>query len=75
MPLSFVGVVAPDMPAFSSLTSLVIVEAEVEREKVFAKGPRCVSLSSKMCMLAISTQRKEAQDLGCATCWYTPLRS
>jgi hypothetical protein len=44
MPLSFVGVVLLAMPAFSS--SGVIVEVEVDREKVFARGARCVSLSS-----------------------------
>jgi hypothetical protein len=32
------------MLAFSSL-SLVIVEVEGDREKVLARGPRCVSLS------------------------------
>jgi hypothetical protein len=44
MPLSFVGVELLAMPAFSS--SGVIVEVEVDREKVLARGARCVSLSS-----------------------------
>jgi hypothetical protein len=46
MPLSFAEVEAPDMPAFSSFGSGVIVEVEGDRENVFAKGPRWVSLSS-----------------------------
>lgn len=46
IPLSFVEVELPAMLAFSSLGSGVIVDVEVEREKVFARGPRCVSLSS-----------------------------
>lgn len=44
MPLSFVGVELLVMPAFSS--SGPMVEVEVDREKVFARGARCVSLSS-----------------------------
>jgi hypothetical protein len=44
MPLSFVGVELLVMPAFSS--SGVMVEVEVDREKVLARGARCVSLSS-----------------------------
>jgi hypothetical protein len=47
MPLSFVGVELPARLAFSSF-SLVIVEIEGVREKVLARGPRCVSLSSAM---------------------------
>lgn len=43
MPLSFVGVELLAMLAFSS--SGVIVEVEVDREKVLARGARCVSLS------------------------------
>jgi len=43
MPLSFVGVELLAMPDFSSS---VIVEAEVDREKVLPRGARCVSLSS-----------------------------
>lgn len=47
MPLSFVGVLLA-MLAFSSFAvSPVIVDVEVEREKVLARGPRCVSLSSR----------------------------
>lgn len=45
MPLSFVGVEVPVMLAFSSL-SLMMVEVEGDLEKVLARGPRCVSLSS-----------------------------
>lgn len=45
MPLSFVAMELLAMLAFSSL-SLVIVEVEGDREKVLARGPRCVSLSS-----------------------------
>ena len=45
MPLSFVGVEVPAKLAFSSL-SLIMVEAEGDLEKVLARGPRCVSLSS-----------------------------
>lgn len=45
MPLSFVRIELLAMLAFSSL-SLVIVEVEGDREKVLARGPRCVSLSS-----------------------------
>jgi hypothetical protein len=44
MPLSFVGVELLAMLAFSS--SAVIVAVEVDREKVLARGARCVSLSS-----------------------------
>jgi hypothetical protein len=44
MPLSFVGMELLAMPDFSS--SGVIVEVEVDREKVLARGARCVSLSS-----------------------------
>jgi hypothetical protein len=40
MPLSFAGVEVPDMPAFSSLGSGVIVDVEGDRENVFARGPR-----------------------------------
>lgn len=51
MPLSFVGVEVPvllAMLAFSSLAvSPVMVDVEGEREKVLARGPRCVSLSSR----------------------------
>jgi hypothetical protein len=43
MPLSFIELLEA-MLDFSSLT--VSVEAEGVREKVFARGPRCVSLSS-----------------------------
>jgi len=51
MPLSFVGVAVPvllAMLAFSSFAvSPVIVDVEGDREKVLARGPRCVSLSSR----------------------------
>ena len=47
MPLSFVGAEMPVTLGFSSLAgSFVIVEVEGEREKVLARGPRCVSFSS-----------------------------
>jgi hypothetical protein len=47
MPLSFVLLALLDILAFSSLAaSGVMVEAEGDLEKVLAKGPRCVSLSS-----------------------------
>jgi hypothetical protein len=48
MPLSFAGVEIPDMPVFSSFGSGVIVDAEGDRENVFARGPRWVSLSSEV---------------------------
>jgi hypothetical protein len=51
MPLSFVGVELLAMPAFSS--SGVIVEVEVDREKVLARGARCVSLSSSRSHISI----------------------
>lgn len=35
------------LPDFSSLESGVMVEVDGERENVLARGPRCVSLSSK----------------------------
>jgi len=52
MPLSFVGVevlvVVLVMLAFSSFAvSPIMVDVEGEREKVLARGPRCVSLSSR----------------------------
>jgi hypothetical protein len=40
MPLSFVGVEVAARAGFSSLTSGVIVEVEVDRENVFERGPR-----------------------------------
>lgn len=51
MPLSFVGVELLAIPAFSS--SGVIVEVEVDREKVLARGARCVSLSSESSHVSI----------------------
>ena len=51
MPLSFVGSELLAKLAFSSL-SLVIVEVEGDREKVLARGPRCVSLSSVVNVLS-----------------------
>lgn len=46
IPLSFEGLVAV-LPDFSSLESGVMVEVDGERENVLARGPRCVSLSSR----------------------------
>ena len=42
------------MPAFSS--SGVIVEVEVDREKVLARGARCVSFSSNYTRVSIMIQ-------------------
>lgn len=50
MPLSFVGPTPLDMLDFS-LESGVIVPAEGEREKVLARGPKCVSFSSNRGLL------------------------
>lgn len=47
MPLSFVGTELFTLAFSSFAESPVIVDVEVEREKVLARGPRCVSLSSE----------------------------
>ena len=55
MPLSLDGMELLAMLAFSPL-SLVIVEVEGDREKVLARGPRCVSLSSVLEALSAISQ-------------------
>lgn len=52
MVLSFVGVAVPEMAAPWLLSSFsVMVAVDGDREKVFARGPRWVSFSSKVTML------------------------
>ena len=62
MPLSFVVMELLAMLAFSSL-SLVIVEVEGDREKVLARGPRCVSLSSVVEVLSANPGTKYHKKL------------
>lgn len=70
MPLSFAGSDAGSallaMLAFSSL-SLVIVAVEGDREKVLARGPRCVSLSSVVEVLSAYIQVPSRTMKSCGT--------
>lgn len=55
MPLSFVGAGVLARLDFSSLAeSVVMVAVEGDLEKVLARGPRCVSLSSVICVNDVS---------------------
>jgi hypothetical protein len=59
MVFSFVGVAVPEMEDWLLSSFSVMVEVEGDRENVLVRGPRWVSLSSKLAMLSVTSPTRD----------------